>query len=490
MAANFDSNYMFRNLKKILCALLGFAAIQHASGFSIFGPAETWQTPVLDYLTRYFYSDTEGYGPKNFDEGSRLNVPIVTYAFDYTFLDYFGAEGVAAVDSAMAKMNSLPRASSAKLSKFLTQDNQGINYTAQALELTDLKSTVITLMLEHMGLAGETHVWDLRGRAALPGGGFEYVVINRSYDPVTYNPSAYVNGVNYTYFIQDGSSIGVDVADAIEIPVDLTSPAHFTFTAAATIQALQPGGYFLGITRDDMGGLAYLYRQKNYAYEVLDTNSIIEGLAGSWDPYSTNVIDSVTNAGFQGLFGGAEKITYVKLNYNSLLGAGFTPITYHYSITVVTNGAPQTLHAVRTITQPDILFTAADLISAPTAFPIIDNEYTRGFGFINSGLVSLGGGVTASVITPQELITFNNVTPVYYNETPSFLDQLQNDAYPVLLWGSFDGSTNAPIVYPNDSSLEALLDQVLEGGATVPPGNWNPFSTNSGSTNASPISPL
>jgi hypothetical protein len=200
IAATFTSTSMFRFLKKVICAMLGLAAIQQASAFSVYGPAETWQTPTLDYLTRYWYGDTELGGPKNFNLGSRLNVPIITYGFDYTFLDYFGAQGVAAVDSAMNELNNLPGASETHLKKFLTQDNQVINYTAQALTLLDLKSTVMWLMMEHMGLIGETHVWDLHARTAEPGTcQFAYIVINRSYDPVSYDPSAYVNGVLYSY---------------------------------------------------------------------------------------------------------------------------------------------------------------------------------------------------------------------------------------------------------------------------------------------------
>jgi hypothetical protein len=181
-----------------------------------------------------------------------------------------------------------------------------------------------------------------------------------------------------------------------------------------------------------------------------------------------------------------EKITYVKVAYDSLLGVAFTPIIYNYSIPMVTNGTLQRLQVTRTVTQPDILFTAADLVSAPTTIPLVDNEYTRGYAFLTNGIVSLGGGVSAQVIGAQELIVFNNVTPIYYNDSPNFLDQLQNDGFPNLLWGSFDGSTNAPVVFPIGSSVEVLEQEILEGGASLPPGTYNPLSAlNSNSTNTS-----
>jgi hypothetical protein len=208
---------ILRLLNKSLGLALACAAIQSASAFSVFGPAETWQVPTLDYVTRYYYGDaSELGGPKNFGEGSRINTPIVTYGYDITFLTYFGAKGVAAVDSAMAVLNALPAASSANLSRFLMQGNQQINYTAQALGLSDLKSTVLSIMLEHMGLNGETHVWDLHARipVATPTPCiFDYVTINRNYDPATFGYSPSVNGVNYGWWIWDGCSNGVSVAD-------------------------------------------------------------------------------------------------------------------------------------------------------------------------------------------------------------------------------------------------------------------------------------
>ena len=38
--------------------------------------------------------------PKNIGEEYRRNTPVMYYTFDANFLDYFGSNGVAAVDSA------------------------------------------------------------------------------------------------------------------------------------------------------------------------------------------------------------------------------------------------------------------------------------------------------------------------------------------------------------------------------------------------------
>jgi hypothetical protein len=467
---------------------LACAVVQSASAFSVFGPAESWQVPTLDYTARYYYPYLDGMaselgGPKNFGEGSRINTPIVTYGFDITFLTYFGAKGVAAVNSAMSVLNALPASSSANPSKYLMQGNQQINYTAQALQLTDLKSMVLSIMLEHMGLNGETHVWDLHTRNPLPGPPpctFIYMVVNRNYDPVTYNPSSYVNGVNYTYQIWDGCSNAVSVADAIEFPVDGASPAEVTYTAVSTLYAQQAGGYYLGLTYDDMAGLKYLYSKNNIAYETLDPTAAVSAFSSSsstWEGITdTNATGGVTGTGvaaapFAGYLGGVEKITYVQLPSDSILGGGFIPKTFSYSIPWLTNGGLTSLHVTRTVTTPDIVFSAGDLVTDTLQADeyeynaSIPPYYLRNFTFIASGAAVVGNGVVPEVISPQETITFNNVTPFYLNEnvtgSPAFLDQTTAVEYPGLYWGSFDGTTNAPVLYPNGSNLGDLIAEIF-----------------------------
>ena len=51
-------------------------------------------------------------GPMDIGDGYRWNVPVVTYGFDQSFLDYFGTNGVAAVEGAIQILNDLPPASS------------------------------------------------------------------------------------------------------------------------------------------------------------------------------------------------------------------------------------------------------------------------------------------------------------------------------------------------------------------------------------------
>lgn len=483
-----------RKLTKSVFLALGLAAAQHGSAFTLWGPIETWQTADIDYSSpagspRYYYFNVEpGFdgrengGPKNFGQGSRLTTPIVTYGFDPTFLSYFGSKGVAAVDSAMQLLNSLPSASSANLANFLTEGAEQVNYTAQALELLDIKSTVLWLMAEHMGLLGETHVYDLAARAHYDTAAcdFEYFTIIRNYDPITYNPTPYVNGRLYGYTIWDGCNVGVGVGDAIEAPADVTEPRY---SAIATGNYLEFGGYYLNFTRDDMGGLQYLYKKNNYVFQGLDSNSVVEPFANmTWEAVSTtNAITGISN--FFGLVGGVEKITFVKVNFDSLLNPGFTPRTYTYKLPVVTNSRLSQLSVSRTITAPDILFTAANLA---TETPLTDGTLSRTGTFIQSTYVSPGTGITSSTINPQMLIVLNNVGPIFFNYNPFFLDFEDVASYPIFNWGSFDGSTNPPVVFPEGSSLAELEAQVLEGGTSVPINVWapvlNPNATNTTTT--------
>ncbi len=492
---------MSRNSKTAagLVLALGMAIVQQTQAFSFWGPAETWQTPTLDYVTRFWYSEVELGGTKNFGEASRLNVPVLTYAYDDTFLEFFGQQGVNAVDAAMAVLNALPAASSARpdLTEFIMQGNQQINYTAQALGMLDLKSTVLSFMLEHMGLIGETHVFDLRERVAAPGGGcvYGYLTIPRNFDPITWDPTPYVNGQLWSYYIAEGCLGGIQVADAYEQPADTTRPA-FEYTAVATKEGLNFGGYYLGITRDDFGGLRYLYSQHRFSQETLDpeAQAFFNGGGGGGSPFApyiapTNAVAGTTATGapappttngpFFGVLGGVEKILFIKVAYSPQVSTNFNPLQYNYSIPYITsNNISTTLLVTRTITAPDILFTAADLVVAGYPASSIDSVARGAFNetslFI-PGPVSAGGGVTQGVLAPGYLVTLDEIGPTIYNYNPGFLGG--NGGFPGWIWGSFDGSTNAPIPFPNGQSLVELEQQVLLGGTGVSGGGSDPFGT-------------
>jgi hypothetical protein len=518
--SDLESGSMLRQLKKLIGPLLTTLMVSNASAFSIWGPAETWQTQDLDYGIRYlpFYGVAEASifdvlgpgdlagadyvelgGTKNIGEGSRQNTPIITYAYDTTFLNYFGAQGVAAVDAAFNVFNGLPPASSANLVQFLTQGNQQINYTAQALRMLDLKSTVMWLLIEHLGLIGETHAYDLRYRVAVPTAGaspcdFDYVVLQRNFDPVTYDVSPYVNGTLYSYQIA-GLCPAVAVSDAMEYAANSGAAP---FSAVATREGLQVGGYYLGITRDDMGGLSYLYREDRYVNEGVDANVTVSSTSTSYwtSPPSTNAAagtgGTIGAALFAGLLGGVEKVTFVKTAYDSQLGTTFKPITYHYTLPWVTNGQLKTLKVTRVITAPDIIFTAGDMVfPGPDEYEVAVARNGPTANFITYGAAASPGLpvdaniVTPSVITPELVVTFNNAGPIFYNEGTGY-NSIDTSVELGFVWGSFDGSTNPPVAFPTGTTLEEIEGEVLSAGAETLLSPFNPVSviTNTATTGA------
>src|SRR5262249_25170839 len=137
--------------------------------------------------------------------------------YDQNFLDYFGSNGVYAVDQAAAQFNSVSNLSSysADLSEWPLESRR-FNFQAQTLQLVGVKSTVLGLLTEQLGLTDpERYIWVLhnRGRVADPNappcpGGMQYEVVRRNFDPVPsesgdFWTSSYVNGVLYTYVIVD-----------------------------------------------------------------------------------------------------------------------------------------------------------------------------------------------------------------------------------------------------------------------------------------------
>jgi hypothetical protein len=482
---------MFSRIKKLsgLLVLLALLLVQSAFGFSFYGPIEPWQTQEKNHVARWFYGAVNrassdvfsftftGVGPpafvyggttdlggsKNLGDEWRLNTPIITYAIDASFYDYFGATGAKAIDQAMAIMNRIPAASrtSADLSEFLTEGNQRINQRAQALQLIDLKSTVLSIMVERLGLFGETHVFDMHERVSYPGTcNFDYVTVVRNFDPVTWEPTHFVNGTFYTYDIVDLCP-AFSEADSVE---RLNNTLAFQFTAVATQEGLVYGGYYLNITRDDMGGIRYLYRQNNYNTEALPPDAFPSGAGSPWTPpnlFFTNVLATNTTA----LRGGIEHVTFVKTSFDSVLGTGFTPRDINYRVPVITNYHVISQAVRRHITQPDIVFKAADLTAG-----IANLTYQRSAPFTISNSVTSaqnGTGAGPGAFGPQATIIFNKAGLALLNATPFFLNEVTST--PSFQWGSFDGSTNDPVVYPNGASIMDIEDQVLNAQLQPPP---------------------
>ena len=255
---------MLRSLKKLCWMAVLVAATHSTMGFTLWGVREPYQVTDLGYIGDFSFQ------PHNLGEEYRWNIPTLYYAMDQSFLDYFGSNGVVAVDAAIKLLNDAFSTNSSSWSHDLSefpQEGTQLNYTASALHLFDLKSCVLELLVERLGLIDpEAFTWTLRNRVGTCPG-FTYTVIKRNFDPVTWEPSTYVNGNLYTYTIVETCP----VAGAFTLPAIVDRDALLS-TAIATpkISVANPsyyGFYHTALTRDDIGGFRYLYRTNNINLE-------------------------------------------------------------------------------------------------------------------------------------------------------------------------------------------------------------------------------
>ena len=461
---------MLRTVKILFGLLLACLAAAPAFAFSLLGPKEVWQTSDMDYPGNFFqgWNELGGSSSKMITHEFRQDTPIITYAYDAAFLDYFGLDAVRSIDSAFAMMNSLPPVSrmSKNLTEFLTVGNFRVNQRAQELNILDMKSVTLSLLIEHMGLAGETHVFDLLHRYADTPTAcyFDYTVFINNYDPITYNPSRYVNGTMYTYQIQDTCPGTPNLGSAVEQQVDKTA---FPFTTVASAQSFIPGVYTIGFSRDDAGGLRYLYRRDHFnnesladgSYPILDVATAARSgwsVPGFWATNSAAVTNAV-GTNFMALRGGIEKVTFVKTHFEGWQGTNYVPLTNTFLLPIRTNATVNMQKIQRVINQPDILITAAQY--EPNWFGPwhVDVDVNRSVAFV-------GDPAGPGIIDPQMVITFEELGPYYVNSglgDTYYYNLNEQNSILGMLWGSYNGSTNEPIAFPNGTSIRELEIQVL-----------------------------
>ena len=292
------------------------------------GPART----TAEYVNMV---DPMGF-PVDIREFYRWNYPYLTYSFDASFVQFFGEAGMSAVHSAMTVLNDFfsNETRSGVSSMSLYEEYDGLfktwkfNPTANAASVTDIKSLVLGLMVNHLGL-GNPHkhcfvIQDILNLSldppfpAIPtsfSGNFQ--IIMRNFDPYTYLPTEIINGVTHSFTISSdhpftplggngGNSIVPSVFDAVEYYV--SSQNDFS-SVAAIRDAFDYGGLPWGVlpwsppnptvfrtpgtfftdeptdskfnqprhtlTFDDAGGLRYLYRTNNLAVETLDVDVVL-----------------------------------------------------------------------------------------------------------------------------------------------------------------------------------------------------------------------
>lgn len=268
---------MLTMFKRFCCLAVLVVGAHSVPAFTLIGPQGASGTPDGYQIPEigYFLPGDIG-GPKNLGEEYRRNTPELYWTFDDAFLNYFGSNGVVAIEQAVTLMNGLTNMSSysADLSEFALESRR-FNYRAQAVNLIDLKSMALSMMVEELGLLDpERYAWCLRDRQTQPGLSCPFMfygVINRNFDPVSLVPSPYVNGNLFSYLIFEICSGGPPVADALEFNVD---PLGTLGTSVATL-SLFYGDFITTLTRDDVGGLRYMWRTNNLNIETVSPGSVL-----------------------------------------------------------------------------------------------------------------------------------------------------------------------------------------------------------------------
>jgi hypothetical protein len=136
---------------------------------------------------------------------------------------------------------------------------------------------------------------------------------------------------------------------------------------------------------------------------------------------------------------GVDKVTFIPQPVDPQSGA-FLPTTNLFVDYYVTNAVHMQQQLKRVIAQPDFLFSAGDLTNNSFWEPIVLRTGTT--NWLNDGIPNLAG---PGVIQPPVQITFNKLQRqfVSFGNYPEM--QIADES---LYWGSFDGSTNAAVVYP------------------------------------------
>jgi hypothetical protein len=345
---------MLRLLKFIFCTAVFGAAVQTSFGFALLGPLnEAYQVPNIGYGL-----DTDIGGPKNLGEEYRRNTPVMYYTCDANFWNYFGAKGVAAVDGAFNVFNNLTGVDtwSSDLSEFpLTTSRH--NYQAEALFLFDVKAWTMQLIIETLGLTEPVrYTWGIHERW-LPGGGppcpfgEAYWIIKRNFDPAygtsldQLKPTSYVNGTLFTYEIMEFCTAALPpVAYARPFPVDpLADPStavaeFYNFGSAFGGFSYSPYGWFYnGLTRDDVGGLRYLYRTNNVNYEFAGPDSLVH--VTNTTP-TLLVTSNLTLLAFQALTNDAPTLQALYPNLNILTTSNFFSNIYTTNYTAYFTNFP------------------------------------------------------------------------------------------------------------------------------------------------------
>lgn len=420
---------------------MGFALLlgSNCFGFALMGPYEDW----MQYSNGFKFPGDIG-GPMELHSEYRWNVPVITYGFDQSFMDFFGEEGKAAVEDAIQIFNDLPGASQIILTNYSQDTRQSVWGLLSGTEVVhDLKSQTMHLLLERLGLGSPVRsICVLRHFDPLV---YPYSIVQfdpfgwpeewedlyeanyprRNYDPETLAPSFFVNG----FLFLGGIFYLGDSLDFEERQIDISGSSYSPVAEDNFLRDPRSGIFYVGLTRDDVGGLKYLLNSNNVNYEFL-----LPDIRG----FGTNALSWVDGAWRPGV----EKITFVAHPYDASQQQ-WIPATNNFTDTYLTNGSVVQQQVQRIVAQPDILFSAANNGEQNQfSFDVIRTDTSN---WQNNALANgRADGAGPGVICPPAKIVFYRLSAdcgagdgyVSYADQP---------------WGRFYNITNPPVVFPVSS---------------------------------------
>jgi hypothetical protein len=257
---------------------------------------------------------------------------------------------------------------------------------------------------------------------------------------------------------------------------------NFTFTNNGVLATNSPTEYLL--VPSNQCGFSII----SNALTLVLTTTNANGFASSFTSHALviNIFSCETNA--ISLLEGMEKMNFFRVDYDSLVSTSWAPFTNTYTLTAVSNNRPFTQTYNRVLNRPDIIFSAQDLQLAPPnllsdfafsrtpPFFIVTVVVTNGSPLGGPGTIAPGLNLGANSTNIQ--IILDKSGPIFTVEAPSFQIPIGvgNTNIPDFQWASFDGTTNAPVVYPVNTDYQSLVNNIflqITTPGSLPTGNFN-----------------
>jgi hypothetical protein len=333
------------------------------------------------------------------------------------------------------------------------------------------------------------------------------VITNKSYSVGTFFSNSFANIVTNHYYpnsVETIQTVTVGPRPGAAAPAPLVTNV---VNKTVTLKGVPSGDYYIlpttpcGLDIINNNFFTTIVTTTNLASSVFGTNALSVTNAIGTSFSFAQIITRTTNYIFEvgavdctltpaptGPYEGVENIKFVQAGgFDSDLGQFFQPITNRYTMTFVnpTNGQAHVQNFQRIVTTPDFLFSAEDMTSGPGSPAHGSFNISRNLTFDQDNV--LPGLAGPGTITSPTTIAFNRSGPVYFNSFGDVMDGLSyftatpggdtNDLFyaEYYVWASFDGTTNAPVIYPDGTSINNLENQILIQitPTTVPAGTNN-----------------